>query len=109
MTQRPLESRFPTLYHNIRDERDPATGNPVARRTPRPSPPTLGEVISTVLISRGVNDTAVAADLTGCVAEFIAGTSPVPAKPSSPLAPAPAPVPPSQNPPPPPVVPGAGN
>jgi len=67
---RPLEERFPNLYDDIVDERDPLTGKVEQKRTPRAALPTIRDVVSRVLAAHGIRDGAVASDLLSAIKEF---------------------------------------
>jgi hypothetical protein len=92
---RPLEERFPNLYDDIVDERDPLTGKVEQKRTPRAALPTIRDVVSRVLASHGIRDGAVASDLLSAIKEFQATGSKLPGPPPQPSQPQANPVPPS--------------
>lgn len=74
---RPLENRFPTLYHDIVHERNPKTGESEEKRTPKEVAPTLSDVIAKALSANGIHaNGAIVADVTECVTEFLAVEEP---------------------------------
>ena len=83
---RPLEERFPNLYDDIVDERDPKTGKVEQKRTPRAALPTIRDVVSRVLAAHGIRDGAVASDLLSAIKEVQITGSKLP--PPNPLPPA---------------------
>ncbi len=67
---RPLEDRFPTLYHHISEEREARTGKLIEKRVPKDTPPTLHDVVNRVLQANGVHSTGLASDLVSAIQEF---------------------------------------
>jgi len=67
---RPLEDRFPTLYHHISEEREARTGKLIEKRVPKDTLPTLHDVVNRVLQANGVHSTGLASDLVSAIAEF---------------------------------------
>lgn len=69
---RPLEERFPTLYHDIVHERTAGTDEIKEKRTPKENPPSLHDVIAAVCSTHRVTDLSLIKDLTATVTEFTA-------------------------------------
>jgi hypothetical protein len=68
---KPLEARFPGLYHDITSETPHEGGLAVEKRTPKKRQPTLHEVIEAVLQQDGITSQGLAGSLTECVTEFL--------------------------------------
>jgi hypothetical protein len=68
---KPLEDRFPNLYHEPAPPPAPAkVAEPLKTTVPRKTPPTLGEVVREVCSAHGCNDNGLMSDLAASIAEF---------------------------------------